>query len=258
MPVSVSLNSPGEFLYDDESRHTAGTRWPIWIKNFELFLVGSGVKDAAQKKAILLYAMGGAASAIYYSLQGESDDYEAVKKICGDYFKPLKNLDYEVFMFGQLKQRESESLDDFIIRLRTAAVRCEFVATAVDAEIKKQVISGCRDPRLKKKILAEPGIKLADIQTKARVEESADTQAKAINAIGEGVVSVKMEPICAVRGAKCFACGQAYPHEVDCPAKDKRCNVCGELGHFAASKFCKKKKHVSAVANRLDEPNYLF
>ena len=74
MAVSVSLICPGVFMYDDESRHTAGTRWPQWLRDFELFLVGSGVVDEGQKKAILLYVVGSAAREVYYTLKKDDDD----------------------------------------------------------------------------------------------------------------------------------------------------------------------------------------
>ena len=265
MAVNVSLLGPGEFPYDDESRYTAGTRWPIWIRDFELFLVGSGVEDADQKKAILLYTMGGTARSVYYTLKGASDDYEQVKKVCATYFAPFKNLDYEMFMFGRMRQRESESLDDFIIRLRVAAERCEFDAKTIDAEIKRQVISGCHSAKLIQQILSKVGISLADIQTLARVGECASTQAKTMEALGGGGITVKKECANTVKGdAKCYACGREFQHQGDCPAKDKKCSACGELGHFAVSKYCKKgrNKRVSTVTGRVEESDkerpYLF
>ena len=115
--VSISLNSPAEFHYDDESRATAGTRWPVWIRDFELYLDGSGVSNAAQKKAILLHVVGKSSRDIYYTMKKDDDNYDAVKKAFSDYFAPMKNTDYEIFNFGQMKQRDSESVDDFVIRL---------------------------------------------------------------------------------------------------------------------------------------------
>ena len=32
---------------------------------------------------------------------------------------------------------------------------------------------------------------------------------------------------------KCFKCGGPYPHDSQCPAKDKRCNKCHKYGHYA-------------------------
>ena len=264
MAVSMTLLGPGEFPYNDELRGTAGTRWPVWVRDFELYLEGSGVKDAGQKKSLLLYTMGTAAREIYFTIKGGSDDYAAVKKAMSTYFAPLKNLDYEIFVFSQMRQRESESLDDFVIRLRVAAARCEFATGAVDGEIKRQVICGCQSARLKEKILSKPGAALDDILTLARLGECATMQA---NEMGRSSGFIKTESINAVRtGAKCFACGRDFPHTGDCPAKDKKCLSCGELGHFAASKYCKqpkdkRDKRVNAVTDEKfngEERFYVF
>jgi hypothetical protein len=51
----VNLESPRPFSYDDESKGSAGVRWPRGLKDFELFLVGSNIDDKDQKKAILLH-----------------------------------------------------------------------------------------------------------------------------------------------------------------------------------------------------------
>ena len=42
--------------------------------------------------------------------------------------------------------------------------------------------------------------------------------------------------------SKCFSCGCDYPHDEgkSCPAKDKKCNQCGKIGHFASC--CKGNK----------------
>ena len=143
MAKPIGLNNPVEFQYDDESRSTASTRWTVWIRDFELFLAGSGISDGAQKKAILLHVVGSAAREIYYTKAYDNDDYAAVKKTLLSHFTPLKNLDFEVFQFTQLRQREAESIDDFVVRMRVAATRCEFGDEDVtDAKIKRQLIVG--------------------------------------------------------------------------------------------------------------------
>ena len=79
--VTISLNCPAAFGYDDESRATAGSRWPVWIRDFELFADGSGITDMKQRKAILLHVVGRAAREIYYTLKKDTDDYDAVVKV---------------------------------------------------------------------------------------------------------------------------------------------------------------------------------
>ena len=60
-----------------------------------------------------------------------------------------------------MRQREAESVDDFIVRLRVAAEKCDF--SNVDTEIKKMVIAGCKSLRLKELILGQAGITLTEI-----------------------------------------------------------------------------------------------
>ena len=58
MSIALNLAAPTAFRLDDENRSTAGTRWPEWCSELEMFLVASGVKDGAQKKAVLLFVAG--------------------------------------------------------------------------------------------------------------------------------------------------------------------------------------------------------
>ena len=90
--VTLSLNSPAEFHYDDESRQTAGTRWPFWIRDFGVYLDGSGITDDGQKKAVLLHVIGKSARDIYYTLAKEGDGFEAVKKVFSE-----KKFDHTIF-----------------------------------------------------------------------------------------------------------------------------------------------------------------
>ena len=154
--VTVSLQSPREFLYDDESKATAGTRWSKWIRDFETFIVGSGIENDGQIKAILLHVVGDRAADIYATLgKPATDSYGDVKAVFETHFKPMKNLAYEVFMFGEMRQKEQESLDDFVVRLRAQAVLCEFSVGEIDKEIIRMVIRGCKSVPFKEKILRE-------------------------------------------------------------------------------------------------------
>jgi hypothetical protein len=84
------LISPSEFLYDGETRGSAGIRWNTWIRDFEIFLVASGITKAAQKKATLLHVVGKGAREIYYSRVDDTDTYEDVKTKLTDHFTPLR------------------------------------------------------------------------------------------------------------------------------------------------------------------------
>ena len=40
---------------------------------------------------------------------------------------------------------------------------------------------------------------------------------------------------------RCFYCGYDYPLKGACPAKERKCKVCNEKGHFSVSRYCNKR-----------------
>ena len=50
---------------------------------------------------------------------------------------------------------------------------------------------------------------------------------------------------------KCFSCGRDYPHKGECPAKTQKCVACKKIGHFAISRYCKKK--INQVDNKQED-----
>jgi len=194
--VPLTLMPPAAFKLDDDSKRTAGTRWPAWCRDLDTYVTASGVKDGGQKRALLLYTMGPATREVYSTLdEKDDDDYEAIKKKLSDHFAPLKNLDFEKFAFSQLRQSKREPVNEYIVRLRVASMKCE-LGTSCDEEIKRQIIRGCASSKLRQHILETPGITLKSIQDRARAAEAASSQVQSIEKAANN--AVKSEPIAAV------------------------------------------------------------
>jgi hypothetical protein len=291
--VALSLQAPRAFDFSLENRSTAGQRWTKWIRECTRYLNGSGVKNGAQKLDTLLYLVGPDVSDIYDTMTKTNNTFEEAVTLLTAHFLPLKNLDFEYYNFGQMRQKSGESVDDFVVRLKEAGKRCEYATTVLDAEIKKQVILGCKSEHLKEAILAKVGCTVSDILTMARTSEAVRKQAQCITK-SEPEYAVKSEPIGAIqprqagssrgqlqmseskkdakddKGAKrCFSCNRAWPHEGECPAKNRKCNTCGTMGHFSAC--CKQIKdkqvnkpiraltdHVNDAMPSETEDEYLF
>ena len=77
---------------------TAGisARWKRWLRAFELFATGKGVKNVDQKKASLLHTSELNVQDIYFTLteEGGSDSYQKVKATLNKCFKPQANVPY--------------------------------------------------------------------------------------------------------------------------------------------------------------------
>ena len=171
MSITMNLESPKPFVCDKGSTITVGVRWAEWLRDFEIFAAGSGLVDDSQKCAVLQHVAGPSVREIYYTQAKTTDKYADIVKALTTHFKPLENLEFNVFNFCQLRQTKQESVDEFAIRLRSAALLCKF--TDVDAEIERQIINGCRSIKLKEKILEKAGITLKEILTTARTGEAA-------------------------------------------------------------------------------------
>ena len=192
---SVTLTPPPSFPFDDDCRNTAGTRWPIWLSNFEDFLAASGIQNEGQSKSLLLYTIGSTVKEIFLATCTGAETFEEAKTLLTNYFAPLQNTEYEIFTLGKMLQTDLESVDDFTVRLRRHAARCGFARAAVDGEVKKQLIAGIRSTKLRNYILETPGITLAQILTKARALQVSTMYSKQM----ADQMNIKTEPISAIR-----------------------------------------------------------
>ena len=272
----VHLTPPEEFSYNDENATTAGTRWPIWVRDLDTYLEASGIDHPAQMKAIMLHCGGKAVKNVYYTLTDHAtQNYKQIMELLLAFFKPMKNLDYEKFQFGQIKQRSCEIMDDYVVKLRAQAERCEFGdAAAVNAEIKKQIIATCSSHKLREHILVTTDISLEDILKKARLQDYSSRQSKAIE-ITKSETAIKQEPMSALNDRSrnydssrrenqgtssradhksstsnkprlCRFCNYVYPHKgekpYECPAKEAICRSCKVKGHFEKASICTKNE----------------
>ena len=79
-------------IYGDPT--TVGARWRKWKRSFELFVVGKGVQDAVQKKALFLRCGGPQMQDVYYTFPearepGEGETvYTVAMEQLDQYFMP--------------------------------------------------------------------------------------------------------------------------------------------------------------------------
>ena len=104
--VQAALPFSPPFVTDSDPAST-GPRWTKWVKRFENFLTAMNVTEPKRKRALLLHYIGEVAYDIFDTLHETGEDYDtAIEKLSG-YFTPKKNIDYEVYVFRQEKQRKT-------------------------------------------------------------------------------------------------------------------------------------------------------
>lgn len=262
----MATNLPDFASFDCADLSNAGPRWKKWISRFEILMSAMNIGDTAnevkRKKALLQHYMGGECFDIYSTLKADDDTYEVIKTKLEGYFVPKSNAEYEKYIFRNAKQREGETIDQFCTKLRKLAINCNFAADSVNDEIKSQIVQGCISSQLRRKALRsemtleallETGKTMEISKTQISVMEGGEmgTSENVNRVFKKNYKSKNFYQEKKVKSSKtCYSCGGQFPHDGECPAKNRKCYNCGKLGHMV--KCCRqkggKKKPVNSVS----------
>ena len=239
--ATTLVNPMPPFDPDAEIGVNLAPKWKIWLQDFEMYLVASGVTDKKKKRALLLYQAGPRVREIFRQIpdHGDDDDFDTAVNKLNAYFEPQKHRLYDVYQFRQAKQVETETLDQYYTRLRSLSKNCDFHDP--DFEIMVQIVLYGTSSRLRKQALRDPKISLETLLITGRQLERSHIQARHIE---EKVHIVEQDPpvIQALNDRRrtrtvanmCRNCGGEWPHTNNpCPAKNKECRKCKKLNHFA-------------------------
>ena len=184
-------------------------------------------------------------------------------------YRPLRNTTLANFDFHKLKQKEDESFEIFINRMKKEANGCSFQCNPdcniKDIMIRDQIIIGTTNDDIRKNALNNQW-GLNDLIMNGRKMEAATTGAKKLTA--EAGTTEKAEQIVnrvhrpgkyskkksqrdslfkketeheQVR--KCYNCSSKHcKGGKRCPAHSEQCFQCGKRGHFKGSKACRASR----------------
>lgn len=152
-----------------------------------------------------------------------------------------KSVDYERFLFKNLKQHKNESIECFVKRLRNHADLCEFGENEVEQRLKEQVIEKCSSDKLRKIAFGANFDLEGLIKTGKILEEAGE-------GCGGDIWRNSLRPS---KTLGCTRCGftSHFEYEPRCPAKKGHaCELCGHRGHFA--RMCRRAPKRSQERNR--------
>ena len=71
-------------------------------------------------------------------------------------------------LFFMVASKENESIEQYITRLRTLTLYCEYQAQ-LDEQLRDQIIAICTFSKLRKRLLVEPDLDLAKVRTFSKI-----------------------------------------------------------------------------------------
>ena len=216
-------------------------------------------KADAEKASFILLWIGRCGIDIYNSWSWGSEGDENKPATIWEKFEkhlaPKINHRLARYQLQQYKQKETESVDDFLTRCRNQATKCKFRdTTEVGERLIEQLIIGTRHTKVQEKLL-EKGEKLT-LDTAIDVARTHEATLTHMKQLTEG----KQHDVHTVRSddprnlKKCPNCGGQHPEKPrsKCPAFGTDCNKCGKSNHWA--KACRSKSFSDSRASRSKGP----
>lgn len=267
--------------------------WEEWHRAFELTLELRNVKTQRKKLVLLLSSGGRGLQRIFHNLRPtpgeiypepvkiplmpiEVPEYDNAIKRLNKFFIGKRNERIELEVFRSLKQSSDETFNQFLLKLRAQAVRCDFYDRE-EKEILQQITMGARDERVRDKGL-EDIMDLDEIinyannreillkqkgKTRPFGEELSPTTVAAVNQnwikkpkfndldrgrSNVGRVSQREEE--RRNSPECYRCGSLNHRgeSEDCDARKARCNRCGKRGHYGRK--CENTSYARSYVQR--------
>ncbi|UYV60475.1 K02A2.6-like [Cordylochernes scorpioides] len=182
------------------------------------------------------------------SEQLDKNNLSIVKDKFSNYFSPKLNITIERFKFNQMKQKEDESFNDFLTRVKLQIANFKY-AVMSDELLKDRIVVGIINNEIRERLLSEADLDLEKATQICIACENATNQMKHVLSDSDKQVAVtkmnskKWEDRKEPRKENttnqshkiienCRNCGRS--HKINqCPAYQKRCNKCKKLNHFA-------------------------
>ena len=259
--------------FDTNDRNNVNQRWLQYAAFLNVYFSNANITDDNVKKQQLqLY--GGPTLANLIERKTTKTTYKEIVEEVATLLKPSSNSTNATTEFRRLTQFEGEQFSSFVDRVTDAAEPCEFADAA--AEISFQLYTGARSLQFKRRYIeaqhtnkkrptkneaiafglieeATARDLLGQMQPDAAVLianiNTTNTQPSQQQQQQPNDYSQRQRPPRDElfrqhqRSDRCFSCGQddVWPHKPreSCPAYDKRCSLCGLLGHY--TRCCRKQ-----------------
>jgi hypothetical protein len=250
--------------FKESAEGSVAPRWKKWLKQFELHLRVKNIEDPELKKAHLLYYGKEDVQKVLEETDAQedfvSDCYQRAIRKLNEYFLPKVSRIYERSVFRKMDREVDEKIESFILRLKKQAEYCEF-GDQTDWMILDQIVEKMHENEIKKKIL-RGNYSLEEVQQIISADDLVKTQLKAYerNEIEPNINAV----ISNKRGnsLECYSCG-GFGHiskDVQCPAREKLCGNCHQLGHFKKKSWKRAKLYKGQPngnhGNKFQKPSY--
>ena len=203
-------------------------KWEMWIRLFDDHLLAHNLDSVAEKRklAILRSSLGAEGYRICAEVCPEADiSYDDTINRLKQRFQPPPSQILARAQFNRRVQQSSEDTAQFSTARRALATKCGYPDTILNELVRDRVVAGCRDEKIRERLLQEPDSLTLDAALKlAQTLERAFFETKAVTESSKPVVD-------RVSGHLGYPPSNAFQHSNRSPSRkpnsSRRCYNCG-------------------------------
>lgn len=167
-----------------------GDDFSLYKRRMSHFLSLNKITDNKEKIDVLASFGGADLYKILHSLiqpeNIEDKTYEQLIEKLDSHFAPKKNIVAESFKFNKRDQKQSETIAEYIVELKTIAQDCEF-GNFLDRALRDRFICGINNEAIQQKLLNDSS--LSTFQKACDVASTMETTKKDLEVIHNGAVN---------------------------------------------------------------------
>ncbi|XP_047527311.1 uncharacterized protein LOC125064368 [Vanessa atalanta] len=232
---------------------SADLRWLHWRYTFINFISEEACNETDEMKLKLLINH---LSPTVYSYIRDNKSYEhALSLLDHIYLKP-KNEIFARYTLVARKQRQDETITEYVRALKLLAHDCNFKAVTPEEYkseyIRDAFVAGITSQTIRQRLLENNTLSLDEALNQAIALETAERNSQGyinnnsfnLNALSKQEQETPTQQNLAVanysRKKHCFFCGGNIHRRFKCPARNATCQLCTKTGHFA--NVCRSNK----------------
>ena len=169
----------------------------------------------------------------------QRSDPDVIFKKFADHLVGTQNKWVMRLEFAAMSQSETESIEDYICRLKAKSNKCSFSVGTKDEHIIFQLIKGIKWSDARRKLISKGNELTLNDATELAKNYQATLNNTSVFENNTSVNSVRQKQDKTPQRKSCWYCGTFHPPR-KCPAYGKECNKCGQMNHF--EKVCKDRK----------------